>query len=124
MYDNIFVVIKMDKMQSLYRELCTQRDEIEHELNAQREQLQQFNGKKRSIIVKKIRGSLYYYLQCRSEGKVKSTYLAPVVPGAIAEEENREQAINQLHTEIRELEWNLESTNQLIRCMDKRKKRT
>ena len=113
----------MDKMQSLYRELCTQKNEIEQELNAKREQLQQFSQKKQSIIIKKVHGSLYYYSQSRIGGKVKSTYLAPVVPGAIAEEENREQAINQLHTEIRELEWNLESTNQLIRCMDKRKKK-
>ncbi len=117
------MVIEMDKMQRLYRELCTQRNEIEHELTVKQEQLQQINQNKQSIIIKKIQGSLYYYSQCRIEGKVKSKYLAPVLPGAIAEEEKCQQILNQLQTEIEELEWNLQSTNQLLHCLDKRKRR-
>ena len=61
----------MDKMQSLYRELCTQKNEIEQELNAKREQLQQFSQKKQSIIIKKVHGSLYY------DTRVKRSELVP-----------------------------------------------
>ena len=43
--------------------------------------MQQLGEQKQSIIIKKIRGSLYYYEQCRTEGKVKSRYLAAVTPG-------------------------------------------
>lgn len=116
------MVIDMDKMQKIYRELCVQKKEIEQELSIKKEQLQQLGEQKQSIIIKKIRGSLYYYEQCRTEGKVKSRYLAAVTPGGIAKEEERQQRLGQLRNEIDELEWNLESTNQLLCCLEKRKR--
>ena len=123
-YVNIISVINMKEIQNLNKELIIQKKEIEHQLNEKQLQLKQLNGNKESIIIKKIGGSLYYYSQCREEGKVKSRYLKPVMPGAIAEEEVWQQKISQLQEEIEELEWNLESIKQLIKCLNKRLKRT
>ena len=48
-------------------------------------QLEKFPDHTRSIVIKEIKGKLYYYLQWRQEGKVHSVYLNPVYPGAVAE---------------------------------------
>lgn len=110
-------------MNHIYKELCAQKQFFEWELMEKQERLQQFGKQKQSIIIKKINGSLYYYTQCRVEGKVKSKFLAPVMPGAIAEEETLQQTISRLSQEIKELEWNLESVNRLLKCLDRRKRK-
>ena len=114
----------MKEIQDLYKEFILQKEEIEHRLKEKQLQLKQINRNRQSIVIKKIGGSLYYYSQWREEGKLKSRYLGPVMPGVIAEEEIGQRKIRQIQEEIEALEWNLESTKQLINCLEKRKKRT
>ena len=53
-------------------------------------------------------GELYYYAQCKRAGKVNSQYLGPVIPGTIADIEEKQNKIECLTEEIKELEWNIE----------------
>lgn len=48
-------------------------------------ELAKYEGKSSSIVVKRIRGHLYYYEQWRENGRVRSRSLGAVKPGSIAD---------------------------------------
>ena len=57
-------------------------------MDIKKKELQEISMEKQNITIKKIHGELYYYAQQRKDGKVKSRYLSPVIPGKIADIEN------------------------------------
>ncbi len=85
--------------------------------------MQGIEDEKQNIIIKKIHGELYYYAQYRKDGKVKSKYLSPVIPGKIADVEKTQNTIARLSKEIRNLEWNIESLEKMLTCYKKREKK-
>lgn len=107
-------------LQQTYRELKYQEAIYKKELEDKKSELQNIHVEKQNITIKKIHGELYYYSQQKKNGKVKSNYLCPVMPGKIAEIENTQKKIAQLSKEIRELEWNIETLEKMLVCYEKR----
>ena len=70
----------MTAMDYIYNNLKQQKAIYEKELIKKKRVLREINVERQNITIKKIHGELYYYAQCRKEGKVKSTYLSPVMP--------------------------------------------
>lgn len=110
-------------IKDIYNSLSLQKNQYSKKLQEKKAQLQEINEEKCNIIIKRIHGELYYYVQYRDDGKVKSKYVAPVKPGRIADLENNQEYIRQLNQEIKELEWNIESLNKMMQCYEKRKKK-
>ncbi len=72
---------KIMTMKSIYTSLNYQKMMYEKQLIEKKRELQDIKVEKQNIIIKKIHGELYYYAQYRKDGKVKSKYLSPVIPG-------------------------------------------
>lgn len=109
----------MATMDNIYNDLKQQKEIYEKELIDKKRELRDINAERQNITIKKIHGELYYYAQCRKEGKVKSTYLSPVMPGKIADIETIQNNINQLSKDIRELEGNIEILEKMLACCKK-----
>ena len=73
------------EIQQTYRMLKYQEALYKKELDIKKKELQEISTEKQNITIKKIHGELYYYAQQRKDGKVKSRYLSPVIPGKIAD---------------------------------------
>ena len=71
------------EIQQTYRMLKYQEALYKKELDIKKKELQEISTEKQNITIKKIHGELYYYAQQRKDGKVKSRYLSPVIPGKI-----------------------------------------
>ena len=106
-------------MDHIYNNLKQQKAVYEKELIEKKRVLRDIKIERQNITIKKIHGELYYYAQCRKEGKVKSTYLSPVMPGEIADIERVQNTIEQVSQEIRELEENIESLAKMLACCKK-----
>ena len=65
-----------------------------------------------------------YYMHSAKAEKVNSQYLGPVIPGTIADIEEKQNKIECLTEEIKELEWNIESLEKMMEYYKKGKKRT
>ena len=111
-------------MKSIYTSLNYQKMMYEKQLIEKKRELQDIKVEKQNIIIKKIHGELYYYAQYRKEGKVKSKYLSPVIPGKIADVEKTQNTIARLSKEIRDLEWNIESLEKMLTCYKKERKKS
>lgn len=122
-YVNIRLVIIMDNLEKIYRDLKIKMNEVEIDLSEKQRQLSQLSVEKQSIIIKKIHGELYYYAQWRENGKVKSRFLSPVGPGVIAEEEGLQIKAGQLNREIRQLKINLENLKKMVSYLEKQKRK-
>lgn len=112
----------MDIMKDIYLNLKRQKKDLEAELAKKQEDLSGIPAEKQSIVIKKIRGELYYYAQWRKEGKVKSQFLSPVSPGVIAADEKVQCTIERLQKDIKELKINLENLDKMIVYLEKRRK--
>lgn len=110
-------------MKSIYTSLNYQKMMYEKQLIEKKRELQDIKVEKQNIIIKKIHGELYYYAQYRKDGKVKSKYLSPVIPGKIADVEKTQNTIARLSKEIRDLEWNIEGLEKMLTCYKKREKK-
>lgn len=113
----------MIDLKVIYDNLKQERNDAEARLIEYQRRLELIPEKKSSITIKKIHDELYYYAQHRNAGKVKSKYLGPVRPGSIAEYEQNQREIERLTEEIKELEWNIESIDKMLVCLDKRKRK-
>ena len=107
------------EIQQTYRILKYQEALYKKELDIKKKELQEISTEKQSITIKKIHGELYYYAQQRKDGKVKSSYLSPVIPGKIADIENIQLRIEHLSKEIQDLE----SLEKMMECYKKREKK-
>lgn len=76
----------MDNLQQLKRFLTYERQLMQSRLDALNAELDQH---RKSVVIKKIRGHLYYYEQWNENGKLHSRSLGAVAPGSIAETERQ-----------------------------------
>ena len=113
----------MKEMDHLYADLKRQKAEYESQLEVYRKSLSELSEQKYSIIIKTIHGEPYYYAQFRRDGKVRSKYIGAVRPGLIADAESSQEQLEKFNKEIRELEWNIESLDKMINCLEKRRKK-
>lgn len=111
------------KIQQTYRMLKYQEALYKKELDIKKKELQEISTEKQNITIKKIHGELYYYAQQRKDGKVKSRYLSPVIPGKIADIENIQLRIEHLSNEIQDLEWDIMTASKMLACYEKRTKK-
>lgn len=113
------------EMKNVYKSLNEQKLYYEQELIRKKNVLKDTKEERKNITIKKIHGELYYYAQCKRAGKVNSQYLGPVIPGTIADIEEKQNKIECLTEEIKELEWNIESLEKMMEYYKKKgKKRT
>ena len=122
-YVNMGLVMIVDIPENLYEDLKLKREAFKKEIIEKEKQLSQLSVGKQSIIIKKIHGELYYYAQWRENGKVKSRFLSVVAPGAIAEEEERQNRSAGLDREIKKLKINYENLNKMIAYLERQKKK-
>ena len=106
------------EIQQTYRMLKYQEALYKKELDIKKKELQEISTEKQNITIKKIHGELYYYAQQRKDGKVKSRYLSPVIPGKIADIENIQLRIEHLSNEIQDLEVRHWRNLSIIRMKD------
>ncbi|MFQ9345535.1 MAG: hypothetical protein ACLR2O_08325 [Coprococcus sp.] len=112
------------EMKNVYKSLNEQKLYYEQELIRKKNVLKDTKEEKRKTLqLKKIHGELYYYAQCKRAGKVNSQYLGPVIPGTIADIEEKQNKIECLTEEIKELEWNIESLEKMMEYYKKREKK-
>ena len=111
------------EIQQTYRMLKYQEALYKKELDIKKKELQEISTEKQNITIKKIHGELYYYAQQRKDGKVKSRYLSPVIPGKIADIENIQLRIEHLSNEIQDLEWDIMTASKMLACYEKRTKK-
>ena len=111
------------EIQQTYRMLKYQEALYKKELDIKKKELQEISTEKQNITIKKIHGELYYYAQQRKDGKVKSSYLSPVIPGKIADIENIQLRIEHLSKEIQDLEWDIMTVSKMLACYEKRTKK-
>ena len=76
-------------MKNVYKSLNEQKLYYEQELIRKKNVLKDTKEERKNITIKKIHGELYYYAQCKRAGKVNSQYLGPVIPGTIADIEEK-----------------------------------
>ena len=112
----------MKDINMIYTDLLQQKKEAVERLVEYQKKLDQLQEKKSNITIKKINGELYYYAQHRENGKVVSKYLGPVNPGSIADEEKKQMQIADLAEKVKKLKLDIESLEQMIKCLVKRKK--
>ena len=111
------------EMKNVYKSLNEQKLYYEQELIRKKNVLKDTKEERKNITIKKIHGELYYYAQCKRAGKVNSQYLGPVIPGTIADIEEKQNKIECLTEEIKELEWNIESLEKMMEYYKKREKK-
>lgn len=110
----------MKEMDTLYKDLKLRREKYQSQLEQYRKNLENLPEQKYSIIIKIIHGDPYYYAQFRWEGKVRSKYIGAVRPGLIADAEVSQEELEKLNKKIKELEWNIESLDKMIKCLERR----
>ena len=81
------------EMKNVYKSLNEQKLYYEQELIRKKNVLKDTKEERKNITIKKIHGELYYYAQCKRAGKVNSQYLGPVIPGTIADIEEKQNKI-------------------------------
>ncbi|MCD8232711.1 MAG: hypothetical protein LUD14_13090 [Clostridiales bacterium] len=91
-YDRIFRLLSYELVQA---KSCLKKLEDESK---------EFPDSNRSIVIKKIKGKLYYYMQWREDGKICWKYLSAVSPGAVCQEEAKLQYAKELAAQKKEQE--------------------
>ena len=82
------------EMKNVYKNLNEQKLYYEQELIRKKNVLKDTKEERKNITIKKIHGELYYYAQCKRAGKVNSQYLGPVIPGTIADIEEKQNKMS------------------------------
>jgi len=116
-------VIKMEEAEELYRSFLTKKKEISDNLKNIEKELEAEGPAQKSIVIKSIRGSLYYYTQWKEEGKLRTQYICPVGPGAAAEEEQLIQKRRMLLAAQKEQQLMLKYVEHLLADMEKDRKK-
>ncbi len=112
----------MKETEQVLRLLSYEAAEIRKNLQETEAELQTLPYAGKSIIIKKIKGKLYYYMQWREDGRTKGKYLCAVRPGAICEEERKILRYQELAERRREQEILLTSLEQTINSLKKEKR--
>lgn len=79
----------MDNLQQLLRVLLYEHQQAQNRLEQLNTELSKLDIRKSTIVIKKIKGHLYYYEQWSESGKLHSRSLGAVSPGSIAETERQ-----------------------------------
>lgn len=97
----------MGEMERFYRllhaELIRQKLDLA-QTESELTELERQGAAGRSIVIKKIKGKLYYYMQWKENGKNCWKYLGPVKPGVVSDEERKIQRYRELLRAKREQE--------------------
>ena len=94
----------MKEYDRLYRLLSYELTRAKDQLKKLEDELRVFPDSGRSIVIKQIKGKLYYYMQWRENGGVRWRYLCAVRPGAVCEEETRVKYAKDLAAQKKEQE--------------------
>jgi len=94
----------MEDLQQMLRSLLYKKQLLQARMNTVEAELQQQDNRRTSIVIKKIRGHLYYYEQWSEAGKLYSRSLGAVAPGSIAETEQEMMKRQNLLAEKKNLE--------------------
>lgn len=93
----------MKEYERLRRLLSYELAQEKNHLNKLEVELNKLSDSNRSIVIKKIKGKLYYYMQWREGGKICWKYLCAVSPGAVCQEEADLQYAKELEVQKKEL---------------------
>ncbi|MCD8218547.1 MAG: hypothetical protein LUD01_11045 [Clostridiales bacterium] len=94
----------MKEYDRLCRLLSYELVQAKSRLKKLEDELKEFPDANCSIVIKKIKGKLYYYMQWRENGKVHWKYLCAVRPGAVCQEEAKLQYAKELTAQKKEQE--------------------
>ena len=117
----------MSEIDQIYKELMDEKKDIEQKLRIVDYELGLCDKENKAIIIKKVRGKLYYYEQWRQNRKVQSRYLAPVKPGIIYKEEEKilhKQELTQRKKALMEVEQNLKQMLKILERTQRKQKIT
>ncbi|MBP3718058.1 MAG: hypothetical protein J6I58_00895 [Eubacterium sp.] len=79
----------MNEIEELNKQYLAMYDNYKSKLVQIDEELDNIGRYRSSIVIKKIKGNLYYYEQWREDGKIKSRCIGKMLPGIIADTEER-----------------------------------
>ncbi len=119
MYVKIDMVMVMEDIKQFKRMLVYERSILQEEISQLDQQLAGYKNICGTIVIKKIKGKLYYYRQWKEEGRLRTKSLGPVKPGIIAQEENALQQKQNLEEERRKKLELLEQLEQSIKRADR-----
>lgn len=103
----------MENLQQLSRMLAYERQQAKSSLDTVNAELGQLDKQQKSIVIKKIRGHLYYYEQWNEGGKLHSRSLGAVAPGSIAETERQMLKRDSLLSQKKNLEKLLQQLDKM-----------
>ena len=79
----------MNEIEELNKQYLAMYDNYKSKLVQIDEELDNIGRYRSSIVIKKIKGNLYYYEQWREDGKINSRCIGKMLPGIIADTEER-----------------------------------
>ncbi len=97
--------------------LAYERGGLQKRIEQIEEELKAYADVTGSIVIKKIHGKTYYYLQWKADGKLCSRSLGVVKPGSIAKEEQRLQEKKALKDELGEKKALLEELDKSLKSV-------
>lgn len=112
----------MEDTEKLYQSFLEKKKEISKNLKNIERELSQESSVQKSIVIKSIKGSLYYYAQWKEDGKLYTQYICPVEPGAAAREERQIKKRQALLAAQREQLLMQKYVEQLLKHMEKDRK--
>lgn len=107
----------MENLEQLKRMLAYERAGLKKRIEQVEEQLKAYADVAGSIVIKKINGKPYYYLQWTADGKLCSRSLGAVKPGSVAKEERRLQEKRALKDELAEKKELLEELDKSLKSI-------
>ncbi len=113
----------MKKSEELLRTLSYEIALLESDLEGLKEELARLPGEPRSVVIKRIKGKLYYYRQWREDKKIHWKYLGPVLPGVISREEQENVRLQELTSQKKEKEQLLSQLTQMRAVLQKGRER-
>lgn len=92
----------MENLEQLKRMLAYEKSMVKKRIEQIEQELGDYDDVVGTIVIKKIKGKLYYYRQWEEGGKLYSRSLGVVKPGSVAVEERRFMQKTKLKDELRE----------------------
>ena len=87
---------------------------LEERLSSVQSELDGFDEKPHSIVIKTIKGKSYYYEEWREDGRLCYKSLGMVSPGVIAQKEQKKLRYRKLIIERDELEYRIEQQRKIL----------
>ncbi|MCD8015598.1 MAG: hypothetical protein LUG99_21050 [Lachnospiraceae bacterium] len=114
----------MSELDRLYHLMCDEMTRAKITLSQIEKELEGYDSHSRAIVIKKIKGRPYYYMQWKEDGKLCCRYLGAVKPGAVFEEEGKIRRYQELTAEIKEQVSLIEQIDVFLRHLrsERRKK--